>query len=710
MPPSNSSSSKRLLSLIKGGQAQASSAQTSQSSEGARVAVAHPVSSGRLSGLRSLLGGLGGRSRSVVGVEINPDKVTLVRVSGSRSKRLDGFAQFDIDPASQLDDPAFLSSLRAHVEQMAGNLRTTDVWGSLNSDRVQVWHTTIPKLSAKQVPQAVYWTVKQEKNFNESEYILDYEVQGAVMEKGVPKIAVLAYLAPRDEVAAQRKLFEAAGLRLAGLLVPTVALQNIFRSGWVRLHETTFANVFMGFDHSRVDVYVKDNLIFRRRIRVSVVDMLEAVMEGLADIGIEQGAARYEWAVDPDAGVQGDFSIDDDLAGDPDRAADAGRVPQASQPSDEPVGDEPPRLRTLAQMSDLDQARAELQQRGKHVDDAYVLTMQEALETVNARLLDMGRAPAKAAPLNEERIMELIEPVVRRFTHQVQRSLKFYTDQPGNDAVERVFLSGQICANKHLIDHLHAHIGVPVSVLDPMGPDASGVHGMTPPANMAARMGYTQALALALSDRHFTANLLHTYADKQLDSQRTRAGSLLTAGCMAAGLVLLGVYGYQSYEASKSREALAQVHSRIARFSPQLSDNGLLMAALKAQQTHTAAKELGSRYEYLALLGELSAVTPEGVQLLELELDLGRRPVTREPEEPARGRRAAVSAPDPRLLFVSGLIYGDPSDFDSTLATYLVRLQGSPLFTTASVMAQEPVQSYVEGEALKFSIRVEVAG
>ena len=75
----------------------------------------------------------------------------------------------------------------------------------------------IPKVSARQIPNAIYWSHQKEAAFKENEKVFDFEILGEVQDEQTVKIDVLAYTAPVDEVISLRDMFAKAGFPLTGI-------------------------------------------------------------------------------------------------------------------------------------------------------------------------------------------------------------------------------------------------------------------------------------------------------------------------------------------------------------------------------------------------------------------------------------------------------------------------------------------------------------
>jgi len=275
------SSTERLLKLIR----------SDEGPSGESTPGAADVSSSGKAGRGDTRGFLAKRSLSV-GVDIGLDELRLVKVRQSSSGQyelLDCRKVF-IESGVSWGTPGFAGFLKAELEKFCGPGKDCSIWGMIRSDRVDVEGLRVPKVGKKQLENAVFWTAKKNTVFDEKETTLDFEIQGEVVEEGVPKLSVVICTAPKREVEEMKGLFDEIGFPLAGLTVAPFALQNFFRAGWMSLPDRT-ATLYIGDDSSRIDVFSKGNLVMTRDIRAGINSMAESLLEEHSTVFVPGG----EW-------------------------------------------------------------------------------------------------------------------------------------------------------------------------------------------------------------------------------------------------------------------------------------------------------------------------------------------------------------------------------------------------------------------------------
>ena len=125
--------------------------------------------------------------------------------------------------------------------------------------------------------------------------------------------------------------------------------------------------------------------------------------------------------------------------------------------------------------------------------------------------------------------------------------------------------------------------------------------------------------------------------------------------------------------------------------------------AAKAGRCRCGSKKLSGKYESLAAVNEVGRLTPETIRLTSMALEFG------EPEGVGKTKaRTAAKAEPVRILILDGNVEGPSAMFDAVLATYLAKLNNSPLFTAPVVFKREVVQRKDKGDTLRFIIHISV--
>ncbi|MCK9197684.1 MAG: hypothetical protein M0P16_11965 [Syntrophales bacterium] len=217
-----------------------------------------------------------------IGIDIGHDYLRMVRATETSSGhwQIDDRRRLAMPLKAPRDSREFGAFLKAALASVSGPTKQSNIWAIMSAAHVDVHHIRIPKVPKKQISNAVYWTAKKETPFNEKDTVFDYELQGEVIEQGIPKFAVMVYTVPRQDIEELKDLFSRIGQPLAGISIVPFSLQNLFRTGWIPTREGAVASLFIGQDFSRIDIYAGDNLVMTRGIKAGLNSMVEALMEG----------------------------------------------------------------------------------------------------------------------------------------------------------------------------------------------------------------------------------------------------------------------------------------------------------------------------------------------------------------------------------------------------------------------------------------------
>jgi len=97
----------------------------------------------------------------------------------------------------------------------------------------------------------------------------------------------------------------------------------------------------------------------------------------------------------------------------------------------------------------------------------------------------------------------------------------------------------------------------------------------------------------------------------------------------------------------------------------------------------------------VAVIGELSRLTPSHVRLINVAANLS-------PALKDKHKEKAAARP---YVVLEGIILGDPQKLEGSLATYLLRLEGCPLFGQPAVEKSD-LQQFEGKKVLRFMVRL----
>ena len=562
---------------------------------------------------------------STVGIDIGHEHLRMVRATANsdRSWRILDRRKLALPPKLVRDTPEFQAFLKTSLASFCGSTKQSNLWAIMSTAKVDVHHIRVPKVAKKQLDNVVYWTAKKESPFDEKEMVFDFEFQGEVIEQGIPKLAVMVYTAPRQEIDDLKGLFMRIGWPLTGISVVPFAVQNLFRTSWLPSQEGTIASLFIGNDFSRIDIYAGGSLVMTRGIKAGMTSMVEALVD------------RFnEMRTSPNA---------------PSLTMDQGRkIIWGLSP------DSPP--------------------------------------------LEKGDAGSE---LSKETVFGMLEPALERLARQVERTFEHYTSTMPGDRIVRVFVSGAMNIYQPIVDYVGMQLGVKSAILDPLseqasaaGPDVDGA------LCVSERIAFAPAVGLALSGNDHTPNLMFTYKDKKRETSIKRINQTVFALFMAIVLICSAAFVYQNHVISQRRTVVAGLEAQLTELAPPVDRNQVLKLAAKVKQRNELSKVYADRYLGMVLISELTALTPARIRFVDLKITLG-------PALAGDSAKKETAKPRAEEIILEGLILGDRQMFETSLASYTMSLEASPLFRQVTVQKNN-VEPYLKDEALHFILNIKV--
>lgn len=571
------------------------------------------------------------QSKITVGISLGGKELRMVKVGqGSDKKRvLLNYETIAYPAQISPENPQFLLFLKRILTQFCRESKTPEIWSAISSSKVELRYLRIPKVPRKQIANTVYWTFKRDVSLDEKRDIFDFSLLGDVIEEGVQKTEVMAYTAPRDEVNRLRDLFAKSGFPLTGITIVPFLLQNLLRSRWLGTEVKNACSLYIGTDWSRIDIFSNGNLVLSRGIKAGMQSMIESLRQQITgEEPLQQsGEAEETFPAEP-------------------TAADLSALPEA------------------------DEARR-----------IFFRFIQHPQFVENP----------PAHEFTEADIFDMILPALERLIRQVERTLEHYSLKFENVGVERIYLSGPVNTQQLMVDHIGEQLGTEIDVFDPMGEASPLSDNISPPESRYKREAFLPAVGLALSDGEQTPNFIRTYRDKQKASKNRQLNSFLFAVLLTVMVACGAVYFWQSEQIDEKEMKVFALQRELDSFAPRVDRDLIALLLQKVKKGQESIKGVGHRYKPVAVINEISRLTPPHVRLLSLSLDM----------------KPAVGNPSPRLVRIEGVVFGDRLTYESLLAEFLVKLQTSPLLNNFSI--QQRAFAFVEEkEVLRFTAQMEI--
>jgi hypothetical protein len=320
--------------------------------------------------------------------------------------------------------------------------------------------------------------------------------------------------------------------------------------------------------------------------------------------------------------------------------------------------------------------------------------------------------------LTEEEKFRIILPALERLVRQVERTFEYYKNNIAQDNVSRIYVTSAMNIYRPLIRYIGEQLGIESDVLDFLDPGLPSFDQDAGKANLSERIALTPALGMALSDNSYSPNLLFTAREKQQVTNINRVNRGIFAALVIVTLVSAGVFFYQLGIITKKKVDISHLQNQLTQYQPHVNPDDLMQMAAKSKQQKYSSRAYSERYRSMAVIGELSALTPANIRLVNLKADFGAADTQKANEPPkaapevkkdAAKEPTKEQAPAGKMgnLVVEGIIAGNRLSLESSLAGYMMKLQESPLFRQVTIQ-QNSVERVKKQEILRFTINMKI--
>jgi len=296
--------------------------------------------------------------------------------------------------------------------------------------------------------------------------------------------------------------------------------------------------------------------------------------------------------------------------------------------------------------------------------------------------------------LKKEEVFEVILPALQRLARQVQLTIETYENNPENEKVEKLFISGAMEVYTPIVEYISSHLGIEGIVLDPL--DSQVV--CKDLRDATDRIAYIPSLGIALSDRTNTPNILYTQKERNNEARAARFNLVAFAIFMIVVLILSVIFAYQRFSLNSKKALLASLNHQLAEYKPLLDKEEINQMASDAKERQEISLAYGKRYLGLAVINELTAITPENIHIINLKTFLG--------EVLPAGKNKRKKGTDKNLV-VEGIVQGEHHTLESAFLEYIMNLRASRVFSKIDVQSRSFASSNI-GVVFNFTIKIKI--
>ncbi len=345
-------------------------------------------------------------------------------------------------------------------------LRVGKVIASVGGDSsVVVRITEVPKMSGKELEEAVVWELDEQTPFPIDEVIYDYTpIERADADPEATEMELLLAVAQEDMVDAHVEAMMGAGLRPTNIDVEPLAIgRALIDAGGDEMADQTIVNVHIGATTTLILVFRQRTLAFVRIIPSAGENLTQTLGQALmldpehAELAKLQLGNVVEAGYDEEGEEGGYDDGGDMLAGEEeDSGFMSDSVFELSSTGDDSAAMEAP-----------DEGATHLEiEEVEEIGGPPEAAAEEAGSSAPARQSGGFDADPDLTAAREQVADALVNPVVDIAT-EVRRSLDFYRRQHRNEPIDRIILTGGTAALEGLVDLVAEETGVATEVGNP---------------------------------------------------------------------------------------------------------------------------------------------------------------------------------------------------------------------------------------------------
>ncbi len=587
------------------------------------------------------------RKTFAVGVDLGHDDIKLVKISRISDQKYEmlEYERIPFDENLDRQSPQFPQFLRTVLTDFCGKTKNIVLWSTIPSARVETRQIRIPKVNPKQIPNSVYWSFKKISSFDESKNIFDFEILGEVEEGDRPKIDVLAYTAPQEEIKELKDQFSKAGYPLKGISIVPFAFQTLLRSGLIETDEANVSSLYIGRDWSRIDIFSEGNLTLSRGIKAGVKTMIEALRTEIEGNLFELSVAKSP-------------------------SKDSARIGAIKK-----------------------KLKNELEQ-------AHQLFFGVIHDNAPSGLNEQQRL------LKEDKIFKMILPALERLVRQVERTLRHFSLNYSNARVGKIYISSGVNPHQRIVDYIGEELAIPTEILNPFADSPNFLSLAPSPEDPSEQSSYVPAMGMALSSNALTPNFLYTYKDKQKVARTQWLNRGLFATFILVMVLCVGVTFWLDRQVEDKEYKLQQLQRQLENISLRVDQNLILKLVGENQANRRQIKEIGQKYFGVAVISEITQLTPSSVRLISISTKLGGAPNKKAGKKTSKKKGKKNVSPN-KTLVLDGIVQGDRLILESTLAGYLMELKNSPIFDQPKI-SKKSFERYKDKDVLRFTARLKL--
>ncbi|MCG8566360.1 MAG: hypothetical protein MI747_14880 [Desulfobacterales bacterium] len=218
------------------------------------------------------------------------------------------------------------------------------------------------------------------------------------------------------------------------------------------------------------------------------------------------------------------------------------------------------------------------------------------------------------------------------------------------------------------------------------------------PQTPSQRTGVIPAMGIALSTPKETPNFLYTHVEKEVEKKNRKRDFIISGAFLLCLAMCIGVWTEFRQESLDNQRQIQKLENQLAQFVPSVTPDILTAQIQKARDKTNAMTQYAKDYLPLAVVGEISNLTPDKVRITHLDARLA-------PPQP--DKKIKSTSPAQPNLMIQGVVVDQFNNLESTLTDYVIKLGDSPLFKNIQ-LSQKKIEKTGDTSFLAFTAEMEI--
>ncbi len=141
-----------------------------------------------------------------------------------------------------------------------------------------------------------------------------------------------------------------------------------------------------------------------------------------------------------------------------------------------------------------------------------------------------------------------------------------------------------------------------------------------------------------------------------------------------------------------------QINQQLERVTLRVDKSLILKLVDETQANRAQIKEVGEKYFGVAVISEITQLTPPSIQLISISTTLADAPV----KQKGKNKKSL-----PKTLVLDGIVSGERLILEPQLAGFLMELKNSPMFDEPK-LSKKAFERYKNNDVLRFTARLKL--